>query len=523
MERSPMLMDRNCQQDKVVEVELDIMASHLEENILEKDFRILTSLGFGTFGEVKLACHLPTNTQVAVKVLKKRNKSLSHFNPEVKILQSVEHRNIVHYFHVIDTSTTTHLIMEYVAGKDLEVFLRDVDFLKDEEARRIFQQVISGVQFLHQRRIAHRDIKLENILIDRDGKVKLCDFGMARQLEEGQMLQGICGTLLYMAPEILARKPYDGLAGDMWSLGVLLYVLVTGKFPYAETTYDGMYRVITTTKYHIPYHVSKPCHIIITRLLMVPTQHRITICQLLERPWVGNIEEHAPPDTKKILPRVVETLCTMGYTCEEIVSSLKYRQPNNLTATFNILKYQLSCGGRHQQNEKPCLNGSPVGALRPLLLRKRRASEPAFPTSTEEVKRHFYEEGVEGRDNRFQSYNMLKTHSCLEMMFCTNENSPERGVLMDNVINDATTKIAVHKNYVDSLPGDLSSCESSLERIYIWFLNMVFSIYGAQPLVGPNMPNDQPQDEHAISGSRPLRGWKMMKKRISHALRALFS
>ncbi|KAL1764088.1 sperm motility kinase W, partial [Sigmodon hispidus] len=99
--------------------------------------------------------------------------------------------------------------------------------------------VVSGVHYLHQRHIAHRDIKLENILIDRAGKVKLCDFGLAIQFTEGQMLEEVCGSLLYEAPEILARKPYDGLAVDMWSLGVVLYVLVTGEFPYVETTVDG--------------------------------------------------------------------------------------------------------------------------------------------------------------------------------------------------------------------------------------------------------------------------------------------
>ncbi|XP_059137390.1 putative sperm motility kinase W [Peromyscus eremicus] len=389
------------------------MASPSEENILEKDFRILTSLGSGGYGEVKLACHLPTHTQVAVKVLEKKKNSLARINTEVEILQSVEHRNIVHFFHVIDTSSTTFVIMEYIAGKNLEYLIRERDFLKEDEVRPIFQQVVSGVHFLHQKRIAHRDIKLENVLIDGAGNVKLCDFGMSRQLAEGQMLKEFCGTLVYLAPEILARKPYDGLAGDMWSLGVLLYVLVTGKFPYDETTYERMYKVITTTIFSCPYYVSDPCVIIIARLLTVPSLHRITICQLQESGWLGNIKEHAAPTTKEILPMVVETMCTMGYTCEDIVSSLKHRQPNNLMATFNILKYKLSCGDSHQQNQKPWLNDSPIGALRPLLPLKRRFSEPAFPTSKGEGKRHLHEEGVEGRGRRCQSYKMLNRYRSL--------------------------------------------------------------------------------------------------------------
>ncbi|XP_036032621.1 putative sperm motility kinase W [Onychomys torridus] len=497
------------------------MASTLEENTLEKDFRILTSLGSGGFGEVKLACHIPTCTQVAVKVLEKKKNTLTSINTEVEILQSVEHRNIVNFFHVIDTSSTTFVIMEYIAGKDLKYFLRGKSILKEDEVRPIFQQVVSGVHFLHQNRIAHRDIKLENILIDRAGNIKLCDFGMARQLAEGQMMVKVCGTLRYLAPEILARKPYDGLVGDMWSLGVLLYVLVTGKFPYVESTFYGMYKVITTTKYPIPYYLSEPCLTIIEQLLTVPTQNRITICQLQESEWLGNIKQPEPPATKELLPRVVEAMCTMGYTCEDIVSTIKHRQPSNLTATFNILKYKLSCGDSLQQNQKPWLNGSHIGSPRLLLPLKRRASIPAFPPSTEEGKRHFHEEGVEGRARRCQSYKMLNSNSCQKIKPCSDGTVSQADVRMANVINSTPALIAIKMNSVESLPSDLSSGESVPDGTRTRFLNMDFST--EEPFMGHNMPNDQHKVQTTSLGSRPIRGWKLRKKRISHALRALFS
>lgn len=268
----------------MVELERNIMASHMEENILEKDFRMLSSLGCGSFGEVKLACHLPTLIRVAVKVLEKNINSIADFTLKVELLQSLEHRNIVRFFHMIDTLTTTYVIMEYVPGEDLEKYLRALGCLKEEEARPVFQQVVSAVHFLHQRHIAHRNIKLENILVDAAGNAKLCDFGMAIKTTEGQMLEETCGSLLYRAPEILARKPYDGLAVDMWSLGIVLYVLVTGHFPYVEATIEDMHRIITTTMCPIPYHLSFPCHIIIARLLGVPTWFGMTIHQLVERP-----------------------------------------------------------------------------------------------------------------------------------------------------------------------------------------------------------------------------------------------
>ncbi|XP_052610684.1 putative sperm motility kinase W [Peromyscus californicus insignis] len=495
------------------------MGSHMEEDILEKDFRMLTSLGCGSFGEVKLACHLPTHTRVAVKVLEKNTNSVADISTEVNILQSLEHRNIVRFFDMIDTLSTTYVIMEYVAGEDLESCLRALGCLKEEEARGIFRQVVSAVHFLHQRHIAHRDIKLENILVDAAGNAKLCDFGMAIEITEGQMLQEICGSLLYWAPEILARKPYDGLAGDMWSLGIVLYVLVTGHFPYMEETLDGMHRLITTTMCPIPYHLSKPCHIIIARLLMVPTWYRFTISQLVEQPWLGPIQQHVLPATKEILPRVVETMCTIGYTCEEIVSSLTHRREDNrVMATCNILKYQLSCGDSHLQDQVPWLTSSPADPVR-LPLPLKRASDPAFTTSTHAGKGHFKEEGVEERGKRCRSYTMPHRLSFLEAMPGSDNTVPERDALVADVINTPAEDIAVNRNSVDPLPGNLSSPESVLDATPTVFLNLGFCEEDSSQ--EPDIPSDQPQVAPTTSGSRPFRVWELVRKQIPYALRAL--
>ncbi|XP_036031991.1 LOW QUALITY PROTEIN: serine/threonine-protein kinase MARK2-like [Onychomys torridus] len=492
------------------------MGSHMEEDILKKDFRMLISLGCGSFGEVKLACHLPTHTRVAVKVLEKNTNSVADISTEVNILQSLEHRNIVRFFDMIDTPTTSYLIMEYVAGEDLESCLRALGCLKEEEARVIFRQVVSAVHFLHQRHITHRDIKLENILVNAAGDAKLCDFGMAIQITEGQKLEELCGSLLYWTPEILARKPYGGLAGDIWSLSIFLYVLVTGYFPYMEETLERMCKVIITTICPIPYHLSKPCHFIITRLLMVTTGYRFTICQLVEQTWLGPIQEHVFPATKEILPRVVETMCTIGYTCEEIVSSLTHRQQNNnVMATCNILKYKLSCG---DSTQKPWLTSSSAGPVR-LPLPLKRASNPAFTTSSHARKGHFKEEDVEERGKRCRSYTVPHRYSFLEVMPCSDNIVPERDALMADVINTATGDIAVNRNSVDHLLVNLSPPESVLDATLTGFLNLGFS--EEESSQGPEVPSDQPQVAPTTSGSRPFRFWKLVRKRISHALRAL--
>ncbi|XP_040606280.1 sperm motility kinase Z-like [Mesocricetus auratus] len=318
------------------------------------------------------------------------------------------------------------------------------------------------------------------------------------------MLEDICGSLLYWAPEILARKPYDGMAGDMWSLGIVLFVLVTGHFPYVEPTLDGMYRLITTTTCPIPYHLSKPCHIVIARLLMVPTWYRITIGQLVQRPWLGHIQEHVPPATKEILPRVVETMCTIGYTCEEIVSSLKHRQPSNVTATINILRYQLSCGDSHGQGKSwlNMIHARPLSLSLPL---ERRASEPTFPVG----KSHFHKEDVEERAKGCRSYPMLNRWSCLEVMPWSDNTVLVGSAYMADAINTA----AGDMDSVDSLPGSLSSHESALYGTITGCLNLGFSI--EEPFMGPDISSDQFQVAPTTSGSRTFR------KQIVHALRAL--
>uniref|UniRef100_A0A8C8UGI9 non-specific serine/threonine protein kinase n=1 Tax=Peromyscus maniculatus bairdii TaxID=230844 RepID=A0A8C8UGI9_PERMB len=255
----------------------------LDKNILEKDFRILTSLASGGFGKVKLACHLPTHTQVAVKVLKKKKNSLADINTEVEILQSVEHRNIVNFFHVIDTSSTTYLIMEYVSGKDLDMFLGDRDFLKEDETRPIFQQIVCAVHYCHKNGIAHRDIKLDNILLDGKGSVKLCDFGLAIRVTSGQRSKGFCGTLEYCAPELFTDTEYDARAVDIWSLGVVLYTMVTASFPFKARTYSDMKEEMLNPCYYLPSTLSQNIvNLIVQLFTMMPEQ----------RPRISDIMQH---------------------------------------------------------------------------------------------------------------------------------------------------------------------------------------------------------------------------------------
>lgn len=169
---------------------------------------------------------------------------------------------------------------------------------------------------------------------------------MTTQLAVGKMLKGVCVSLLYWTSDFLTRKSYDGLADDKWSLGIVLYVMITDHFPYIETTPDGMHTITTTTVCPIPYHLTKTLshyHCTITHgpdlvqgtRVPVGTGYRVPVGQLLGRPWTCHIQERVPYATKETIPSVIQSIHTIGNNCEEIVSFITQRK---LTETINILK-----------------------------------------------------------------------------------------------------------------------------------------------------------------------------------------
>nr|XP_048317095.1 sperm motility kinase-like [Myodes glareolus] len=416
------------------------MASTQEEDILKKNYKFLTSLGCAAFEEVKIAQHLSMKTQVAFKVLEKEYNDEEYIRSEVAMHKSLQHSNIIQLFHAINTLQTTYLIM---------VLIREVGCLKEEEARPIINQLASAVHFLHQRRITHRDIKLENILLGEGSKVKLCDFGLVTQLAEGQMLEELWGTFPYLAPEILAGTPYDAMAGDMWSLGVVFDVLVTGKLPYVASTPEAMYYLITTTPCRIPYHLSKACYLTLARLLTGYIWSRLTSSRLMERPWLGHIQEHVTSPAKEILPKAVETMCNIGYTCEQVVSSLKDPE-SNLTATINILKFKVSSGDSSLQNIIPAVAISVPVAM------NRNHSEPALLS-------------------RCRCKPRLHTHTCPEELHYSDNTATEGDALATETIKSTTGDTTVNMMSLDCRADESSTPEPPLNGKCIGLVNMVFS------------------------------------------------
>ncbi len=172
---------------------------------------------------------------------------------EIKILKLFRHPHIIRLYEVIETPTDIFLVMEYVDGGELFEYIVQRGRLLETEARKFFQQIISGIEYCHRYMVVHRDLKPENLLLDSDKNIKIADFGLSNMMLDGNFLKTSCGSPNYAAPEVITGKLYAGPEVDVWSCGVILYALLCGKLPFDEETIPSLFKKIRgmfrTTKY----------------------------------------------------------------------------------------------------------------------------------------------------------------------------------------------------------------------------------------------------------------------------------
>uniref|UniRef100_A0A0E0L4M2 non-specific serine/threonine protein kinase n=1 Tax=Oryza punctata TaxID=4537 RepID=A0A0E0L4M2_ORYPU len=248
-------------------------------------------LGHGTFAKVYQARNAESGETVAIKVLDKekalRHGLVPHIKREIAILRRVRHPNIVRLFEVMATKSKIYFVMELVRGGEL--FARVAKGrLKEDTARRYFQQLVSAVGFCHARGVFHRDLKPENLLVDEHGDLKVSDFGLsavADQFHPDGLLHTFCGTPSYVAPEVLARRGYDGAKADIWSCGVILFVLMAGYLPFHDQNLMAMYRKIYRGEFRCPRWFSKDLTSLLNRILDTNPETRITVKEVMESRW----------------------------------------------------------------------------------------------------------------------------------------------------------------------------------------------------------------------------------------------
>ncbi|KAJ1157701.1 hypothetical protein NDU88_010401 [Pleurodeles waltl] len=310
------------------------------------NYRLLKTIGKGNFAKVKLARHVLTGREVAVKIIDKTQlnpTSLQKLFREVRIMKILNHPNIVKLFEVIETEKTLYLIMEYASGGEVFDYLVAHGRMKEKEARAKFRQIVSAVQYCHQKCIVHRDLKAENLLLDADMNIKIADFGFSNEFTVGSKLDTFCGSPPYAAPELFQGKKYDGPEVDVWSLGVILYTLVSGSLPFDGQNLKELRERVLRGKYRIPFYMSTDCENLLKKLLVLNPIKRGSLEQIMKDRWmnVGYEDEELKPyiepeedfnDLKRI-----DLMVTMGFSREEINESVTNQKYDEVMATYLLL------------------------------------------------------------------------------------------------------------------------------------------------------------------------------------------
>ncbi|XP_026336305.2 NUAK family SNF1-like kinase 2 [Ursus arctos] len=262
---------------------------HHHKHNLRHRYEFLETLGKGTYGKVKKARE-SSGRLVAIKSIRKDKikdeQDLMHIRREIEIMSSLNHPHIIAIHEVFENSSKIVIVMEYASRGDLYDYISERQRLSEQDARHFFRQIVSAVHYCHQNGVVHRDLKLENILLDANGNIKIADFGLSNLYHQGKFLQTFCGSPLYASPEIVNGKPYTGPEVDSWSLGVLLYILVHGTMPFDGQDHKTLVRQISHGSYREPPKPSDACGLIRWLLMVNPTR-RATLEDVASHWWVN--------------------------------------------------------------------------------------------------------------------------------------------------------------------------------------------------------------------------------------------
>ncbi|XP_061890394.1 MAP/microtubule affinity-regulating kinase 3-like isoform X9 [Entelurus aequoreus] len=310
------------------------------------NYRLLKTIGKGNFAKVKLARHILTGREVAIKIIDKTQlnpNSLQKLFREVRIMKILNHPNIVKLFEVIETERTLYLVMEYASGGEVFDYLVAHGRMKEKEARAKFRQIVSAVQYCHQKHIVHRDLKAENLLLDADMNIKIADFGFSNEFTLGNKLDTFCGSPPYAAPELFQGKKYDGPEVDVWSLGVILYTLVSGSLPFDGQNLKELRERVLRGKYRIPFYMSTDCENLLKRFLVLNPAKRGTLEQIMKDRWINagfeedELKPYVEPELDITDQKRIDVMVGMGYNMDEIQESLAKMKYDEITATYLLL------------------------------------------------------------------------------------------------------------------------------------------------------------------------------------------
>ncbi|MED6289915.1 hypothetical protein CHARACLAT_007877 [Characodon lateralis] len=314
-------------------------------------YEIIRTLGKGNFAVVKLAKHKVTKTQVAIKIIDKTRLSPSNLEKiyrEVQIMKLLNHPHIIKLYQVMETKDMLYIVTEYAKNGEMFDHLTSNGRMSEDEARKKFWQILTAVDYCHRHHIVHRDLKTENLLLDANMNIKLADFGFGNFYKAGEPLSTWCGSPPYAAPEVFEGKEYEGPQLDIWSLGVVLYVLVCGSLPFDASSLPALRQRVTEGRFRIPFFMSQDCENLIRKMLVVDPAKRISIAQIKQHRWMladpsaarqtlshslteynSNLGDYSEP--------VLGIMNTLGIDRQRTIESLQSSSYNHFSAIYYLL------------------------------------------------------------------------------------------------------------------------------------------------------------------------------------------
>ncbi|GKV02251.1 hypothetical protein SLEP1_g14708 [Rubroshorea leprosula] len=321
-------------------------------SVLMQKYEVGRLLGQGTFAKVHYARNLETGMSVAIKIVDKEKVlkvgMIDQIKQEISLMKLVRHPNMVELYEVMASKTKIYFVMEYAKGGELFNKVAKGK-LKEDAARKYFQQLICAVDYCHSRGVCHRDLKPENLLLDEQGNLKVSDFGLsalAQSKHQDGLLHTTCGTPAYVAPEVINRRGYDGFKADVWSCGVILYVLLAGYLPFRDSNLMELYRKIGKGEFKFPNWFAPEVRRLISKILDPNPSSRISMAKIMENPWFRRgLETPKPPlldhnekDSKELAALDADAVFSMNENPNDAIveANQEVGKPSNLNA-FDII------------------------------------------------------------------------------------------------------------------------------------------------------------------------------------------
>ncbi|KAH8387277.1 hypothetical protein KR093_006046, partial [Drosophila rubida] len=330
-------------------------------------YDIERTIGKGNFAVVKLARHRITKNEVAIKIIDK--SQLDHTNlqkvyREVEIMKKLKHPHIIKLYQVMETKNMIYIVSEYASQGEIFDYIAKYGRMSETAARFKFWQIISAVEYCHKKGIVHRDLKAENLLLDFSMNIKIADFGFSNHFKPGELLATWCGSPPYAAPEVFEGKQYTGPEIDIWSLGVVLYVLVCGALPFDGSTLQSLRDRVLSGRFRIPFFMSSECEHLIRRMLVLEPTRRYTIEQIKRHRWMcpellehaliakynGNVERQAVLEPSEDILRIMSEYVGIGP--DKTRASLKKNTYDHVAAIYLLLQDRVS---HKKEQSKPGL------------------------------------------------------------------------------------------------------------------------------------------------------------------------